>query len=149
MIQSEDKPSKMKFSMELLVADEVTESGNVYPMDSVNAIATQINNSRPKITVQEMNVNEKKSKNIPLWEPVKKYTMAVLDRAEVIDGILRVDCETRLTRDGKKLAGMINNLDSDEYKFNPVIYGYGDKKTPHIITVCELKYVDVEAIPQK
>jgi hypothetical protein len=137
-------PKKVSFTIDLFNVNAQTESGNIYPAETLMAVVDQINTTKPKLTVQEMNVPERQAKSIPLWEPIKKNTMAVLDSAEIVDGVLKVQCETRLTRDGKKLAGMLSNLESSEMTFFPVGYGDGANGNKHIITSYELKYIALE-----
>lgn len=142
----ESNKHKIKFDIELFIGDTPTQSGNIYPKSTLKYICDQINTARPKITVQEMNVHEREVNHIPLWEPIKKYTMAVLDNAEIINNTLIAHCEIRLTRYGKILGILLNDTEKNIYSFTPVGYGNGEPKSPNIITTYELKYVSLDII---
>ena len=107
----------------------------------------QIINSQVKVTVQEMNVPERERDGIPAYEPIKSRTMAIILGATVINGSLDVVCETRSTRDGKKLTGMLNTIGIELLEFVPV--GFGKTRINGKLNEVYdyiLKYVSVDPI---
>lgn len=129
----------------LIEAGVPTEAGNVYTMDCLVRVAEQINTNPGTLTLQEMHVSEREKKGIAMYEPMQSRTMAVILGAKINGSSLDLACETKPTRDGKKLGGILNSLGVDGAVFVPV--GLGD--TIAIGGVNEvrnylLKYVSVE-----
>lgn len=129
----------------LIEANIPTESGNVYTMDCLQQVVTQINANPGKIILQEMHVDEREKKGIPMYEPMQSRTMAVVVGARINGESLDLVCDTKPTRDGKKLAGIIGSLGVGAITCIPV--GFGDTtKTGSTNEVRNylLKYVAVE-----
>ena len=129
----------------LLLANAPTESGNVYTMECLKMVEDQIMKSPNRITIQEMNVPERERDGIPMHEPIKSRTMAIIVGAKIIGNSLDVACETKTSRDGKKLIGIFNTVGLPNINFIPVGMGNTRKEGKfNILTDYLLKYVAIE-----
>ena len=73
--------------------------------------------------------------------------MASVKSAEMVGNNLIFEAECRLSRDGKKLSGMVQTLGIEEIEFVPVGYGVPDDKG--IIGIdYQLIYIAVEPKPK-
>lgn len=121
--EKKPKEKKFNFSTVLMIAEQPSiPNGEIYTHDILRMLVERIS-IKPYIIVQEMNQVERKIKNIPLAEPWDKKIMATVISAELIDGKFIIHCETRLNRDGRKLAGIIKENGIDSIVFFPVGYG--------------------------
>lgn len=128
----------------LFEIDKPTEGGNVYTFDTVMKLMEIINSSAERITIQEMNVPERLRDKIPPYQPIPSRTMAYLLSAELNGNSLDVTCETKPSRDGRKLVGIMSTVGIDNIHFIPVGYGYPDANG--CVTNYTLKYVSIEPI---
>lgn len=128
----------------LFEADKPTESGHVYGIDTIMKLMEVINSSAERITVQEMNVPERVRDKIPPYQPIPSRTMAYIISAEINGNSLDVICETKPSRDGRKLVGIISTVGIDNIHFIPV--GYGNPGQNGYVTDYVLKYVSIEPI---
>lgn len=129
----------------LIDANIPTESGNVYTMDCLQQVVMQINANPGKITLQEMHVAEREKKGIAMHEPMQSRTMAVITAARINGDSLDLVCETKPTRDGKKLGGILGSLGIGAITCIPV--GFGDTVSVGALNEVRnylLKYVAVE-----
>jgi len=145
-IQFERKnPPKERFEIKgLFTANVPTTDGYVYSLETLRLIEKQILTAKPRLTIQELHSPIREKKGVPQWEPVKSLTMAVIVDANVIDGSLDLICESRATRDGKKLSGMRMRM-PESIEYIPVGYG-NERKVGKFTEVINyiLKYVTVE-----
>lgn len=117
------KEKKLKFSTTLMLAGQPSiPNGEIYTHDILRRLVERVS-VKPYIIVQEMNQVEREAKKIPLAEPWDKKIMATVLSAELVDGKFIIHCETRLNRDGRKLAGIITENGLDSIEFFPVGYG--------------------------
>jgi len=117
------KEQKLKFSTTLMLAGQPTvPNGEIYTHDILARLVERLT-IKPYIIVQEMNQIEREAKNILLAEPWDKKVMANVVSGELTDGKFIIHCETRLNRDGRKLAGIITENGIDTIDFFPVGYG--------------------------
>ncbi len=123
----EKKPSKVLFSVALLVADKPTSNGNIYPRALCHKLIERFT-FKPQIIIQELNPIERQLKKISLAEPWDKKIMAVVKSATMVEDNLVITAECRMTRDGKKLAGMLQTLGINAIEFMPVGYGIPDSQ---------------------
>jgi len=128
----------------LIEADKPTESGNVYSMDTLVELARIINTPGERITVQEMNSPERLRDKLPPYQPIQSRVMAYLLNAEINGNSLDVVCETKPSRDGRKLVGIISTVGIDNIHFIPV--GYGDRNNDGYVIGYVLKYVSIQPI---
>lgn len=140
------KPKKEKFHFNavLMLADTPTQDGRVYPMELCQKIVERLN-ERPYIIIQELNLVERKLKDVRPDVVWKEKVMASVKSAEMIDNKLVFEAECRLSRDGKKLSGMVQSLGLEEIEFVPVGYGIPDENGV-IGMNYELIYISVEPI---
>jgi len=124
-INQVDKKSKVIFSAALLIAERPTTNGNVYSTALCQKLIERFT-LKPHIVIQELNPVERQLKGIPLAEPWDKRVMAVVKSAAMVGDVLVITAECRLTRDGKKLSGMLKTLGLDTIEFMPVGYGIPD-----------------------
>lgn len=138
------KKDKFHFKSLLLLADAPTRDGRIYTRELCEKIVERLN-TRPSIVIQELNLVERKLKDIRPDIVWKKKVMASIKSAQMIGNQLIFEAECRLSRDGKKLSGMVKSLGLDELEFVPVGYGIPDDKG--IIGVdYQLIYIAVEPI---
>lgn len=134
---------KFRFKALLIKANTPTSSGYIYPEELCQNLCDRLN-TRPYIVIQEMNEVERKAKDKPLYIPWKGKDMASIKSAEFVDGNLIIEAECRLSRDGKKLSGMVQNLGLDELIFAPI--GIGTQQNNIIDVEYELTYVVVHPV---
>ena len=139
---SSQSKDKLVFTAPLIIADRMTTKGNVYPRELCQKLIERFT-LKPHIEIQELNPVERQLKGIPLAEPWPKKTMAVIKSAHMYGDMLIISAECRLTRDGKKLAGMVKSLGIDALEFMPVGYGIPDNMN-RIGLDYRLNYVAVE-----
>lgn len=137
------KEEKFKFSTVLMVAGMPTvPNGEIYTPQIMSKILERIT-LKPQLIVQEMNPVERKAKGVSLAEPWSKKIMANIVAGEIVGNKLVIHCETRLNRDGRKLAGLIQNNGIETVEFFPV--GYGIQGADGVISPdYRLNYVAVE-----
>ena len=123
--KSTPKSDKVIFSIALLVADVPTSNGNIYSKALCQKLIERFT-FKPHIIIQELNPVERQLKGISLAEPWDKKTMAVVKTASMVGDNLVITAECRMTRDGKKLAGMLRTLGVNAIEFMPVGYGMPD-----------------------
>lgn len=138
----ENKKEKLIFAAPLIIADRVTSNGNVYTKELCYKLIERFT-LKPHIIIQELNPVERQLKNIPIAEPWDKKIMAVVKKGEMVGDMLVITAECRLTRDGKKLAGMVQTLGINELEFMPVGYGMPDNLN-RIGLDYRLNYIAVE-----
>lgn len=121
------KPKKEKFHFKaiLMVADAPTQDGRIYPRELCEKIVSRLN-ERPYIIIQELNLVERKLKQIRADVVWDKKIMASVKSAQMVGNNLVFEAECRLSRDGKKLSGMVQSLGLAEIEFVPVGYGVPD-----------------------
>lgn len=134
----------LKFSTTLMLAGRPTfPNGEIYTVDLITRLIERLSVT-PHIIIQEINQVERKAKNISIAEAWDKKIMANVISGELVDGRLMINCETRLNRDGRKLAGIITENGIDTLEFFPV--GYGVAGLNGVIeSNYQLNYVAVEA----
>jgi hypothetical protein len=138
------KKEKFHFKSLLLLADTPTQDGRVYTRELCDKIVARLN-ERPYIVIQELNLVERKLKDVRPDVVWKQKVMASIKSAQMIGNQLIFEAECRLSRDGKKLSGMVQSLGLEELEFVPVGYGIPDDKG--VIGVdYELIYIAVEPI---
>ncbi len=140
----EPKKEKFKFNAVLLLVDTPTQDGRIYSRELGEKIVERLN-ERPHIIIQELNLVERKLKDVRADVVWKQKVMASIKSAEIIENRLVFEAECRLSRDGKKLSGMVQNLGLHEIEFVPVGYGVPDENGL-IAMDYELIYVAVEPI---
>ena len=141
-VVDDKKKHKVLFAAPLIIADRVTSSGNVYTRELCYKLIERFS-LKPYIIVQELNPLERQLKHIPLSEPWDKKIMGVVKKAEMVADMLVISVECRLTRDGKKLAGMVQTLGINDLEFMPVGYGMPDNLN-RIGLDYRLNYIAVE-----
>jgi hypothetical protein len=141
--EKKKKEEKFKFSTTLMLAGQPTvPNGEIYTHELIRRLVERFT-VKPYIIVQEMNPVEREAKKIPLAEPWSKKVMANVVSGELVDGKLIIHCETRLNRDGRKLAGIIQENGIESVEFFPV--GYGVPGPNGVIAPnYQLNYVAVE-----
>jgi len=118
---------KFKFKAILLVADAPTAFGRIYSRELCEKLVERLT-KRPYIVVQEFNQVERKLKNVRVDEVWKQKIMASIKSAEMVGDNLVFEAECRLSRDGKKLSGMVQTLGIEDIQFVPVGRGIPDDK---------------------
>ena len=121
------KKEKFKFNAVLMLADTPTQDGRVYPRSVCEKVVARLN-ERPYIIIQELNLVERKIKDVRADVVWKQKIMASIKGAQMIENQLVFEDECRLSRDGKKLSGMVQSLGLPEIEFVPVGYGVPDDK---------------------
>lgn len=138
------KISKISYNIPgLFIANKPTESGNIYTSECLILIERQILTN--KLTVQEMNSPEREKLRIPVYEPIQSRVMAIITSVSINGDSLDCVIETKSTREGKKLNGIIDTLGGlDKLNFIPVGLGYTNEKNEVYNYI--LKYVTIEPI---
>jgi hypothetical protein len=132
---------KISFEIELFLCNQPTESGSIYPANTLEELATAINAAAPKIIVQELMQKQRESEKIPLHKPWPKYAMGDVKNARFDGSVLYVTIETRNTAKGKTLSDL---KDQNIIEFVPV--GTGKMGSNKNVNNYVLQYIAV--IPQ-
>ena len=111
------------FTFPLIVGGMPTIDGNVYSMQILSNLVERFI-LKPEIIVQEMNMVERKARNISLSEPWDKKIMGIVRKGFIANSTLFVECECKGGREGKKLAGLVQSLGVENVEFFPVGFGY-------------------------
>ncbi len=137
------KEEKYVFSTVLMIAGMPTvPNGEIYTIDIMRRLVERFT-VKPKLIVQEMNLVERKAKNISVAEAWNQKVMADILSGEIVDNKLVIHCQTRLNRDGRKLAGILQTNGHESVEFFPV--GYGVMNEAGVIASdYQLNYVAVE-----
>jgi len=141
-METKPKKEKFTFSSVLLIADKPTQDNRTYSRELCEKIVKRLN-ERPQIVIQELNLVERNLKKVRVDEVWKSKTMATIKSATLLDDKLVFEAECRLSRDGKKLSGMVQSLGLADLEFAPV--GYGIPNEQGVIGIeYELIYIAVE-----
>jgi hypothetical protein len=138
------KKEKFKFKAVLMVSDQPTEDKRVYSKALCEKVVARLN-EKPYIVIQEMNLVERKLKEIRPDVVWKQKIMATIQSAQLIEGQVVFEAECRLSRDGKTLSGMVQSLGIQEIEFTPV--GRGTLGANGVVNLdYELIYISVEPL---
>jgi len=137
------KEEKYEFSAVLMVAGMPTvPNGEIYTIDIIRRLVERFT-VKPRIIVQEMNPVERKAKNVSIAEAWNQKVMADVISGEIVGNKLVIHCQTRLNRDGRKLAGILQTNGLNSVEFFPVGYGVMDPSGV-ISPDYQLNYIAVE-----
>lgn len=138
------KEEKFEFSTVLMVAGMPTvPNGEIYTIDIMRRLVERFT-VKPRLIVQEMNPVERRAKNISIAEAWNQKVMADIISGEIVGNKLVIHCQTRLNRDGRKLAGILQTNGMNSVEFFPVGYGMQDASGV-IAPDYQLNYVAVES----
>ena len=119
------KPKKEKFRFKaiLMIADTPTQDNRVYSRELCEKITSRLN-EKPHIIIQELNIVERKLKDKRPDVVWPQKVMASIKSAQMVGNQLIFEAECRLSRDGKKLSGMVESLGLQEISSFQSVMGY-------------------------
>ena len=131
------KPPLGHIMVELLVADQPTRGGRVYPKELIDKLCADIN-SKP-VTIEEVSPLERRAKQIPVCYSWKEHAMAVSTGATVDDGKLSVEFDIKNNKFGSLLQ---KSIEAGNVGYMPV--GIGDTDDKGNVTDYTISYIAID-----